>query len=204
MAKLHAKPIDLMQVHNLLDVETHLATLSALKRERRVRHIGVTHYTASAYDAVAKIIAKHSVDTVQINYSIGEREAEQRLLPLARDRGIAVIVNRPFAGGELFRRLRATPIPAWAVEINCTSWAQLMLKFVISHPGVTCANPEPADSNTCATTWRQVSGYCRMKKCERKLPPVPLSLRGNFFAKHLIFQRQTPHPIGLFLHFQHK
>jgi diketogulonate reductase-like aldo/keto reductase len=141
MAKLHANPIDLMQVHNLLDVETHLATLSAWKREGRVRHIGVTHYTASAYDAVAKIIAKHPVDTVQINYSIGEREAEQRLLPLARERGIAVIINRPFAGGELFRRLRATPLPSWAGEIDCTSWAQLMLKFVIAHPAVTCAIP---------------------------------------------------------------
>jgi aryl-alcohol dehydrogenase-like predicted oxidoreductase len=141
MTKLHAKPIDLMQVHNLLDVETHLDTLGAWKREGRVRHLGVTHYTASAYDAVAKIIAKHPVDTVQINYSIGEREAEQRLLPLARERGIAVIVNRPFAGGELFRRLRATPLPSWAGEINCTSWAQLMLKFVISYPAVTCAIP---------------------------------------------------------------
>lgn len=141
MTKLQAKPIDLMQVHNLLDVETHLATLSAWKREGRVRHIGVTHYTASAYDAVAKIIAKHPVDTLQINYSIGEREAEQRLLPLARERGIAVIINRPFAGGELFRRLRAMPLPDFAREINCTSWAQLMLKFVISHPAVTCAIP---------------------------------------------------------------
>jgi aryl-alcohol dehydrogenase-like predicted oxidoreductase len=141
MTKLRAKPIDLMQVHNLLDVETHLDTLSAWKREGRVRHLGVTHYTASAYDAVAKIIAKHPVDTVQINYSIAEREAEQRLLPLARERGIAVIVNRPFAGGELFRRLRATPLPEFAREIGCTSWAQLMLKFLISHPAVTCAIP---------------------------------------------------------------
>jgi aryl-alcohol dehydrogenase-like predicted oxidoreductase len=141
MTKLNAKPIDLMQVHNLLDVEAHLDTLSAWKREGRVRYLGVTHYTASAYDAVAKIIARHPVDTMQINYSIGEREAEQRLLPLARERGIAVIVNRPFAGGELFRRLRATPLPSWAGEINCTGWAQLMLKFVISHPAVTCAIP---------------------------------------------------------------
>jgi diketogulonate reductase-like aldo/keto reductase len=145
MTKLHVargnKPIDLMQVHNLLDAETHLDTLGAWKREGRVRYLGVTHYTASAYDAVAKIIARHPVDSVQINYSIGEREAELRLLPLARERGIAVIVNRPFAGGELFRRLRATPLPSWAGEINCTSWAQLMLKFVISHPAVTCAIP---------------------------------------------------------------
>ncbi len=141
LQKLRAKPIDLMQVHNLLDVEAHLDTLSAWKREGRVRYVGVTHYTAGAYDAVAKVIAKHSVDFLQINYSVGEREAEQRLLPLARERGIAVIVNRPFAGGELLRRLRGVPVPAWASEIECTSWAQLLLKFVIAHPAVTCAIP---------------------------------------------------------------
>jgi len=141
MKKLGASPIDLMQVHNLQDVDTHLDTLAGWKREGRVRTVGVTHYTAGAYDAVAKVIARHPVDFLQINYSVGEREAEQRLLPLARERGIAVIVNRPFAGGELFRRLRGTPLPAWAAEIDCASWAQLMLKFVISHPAVTCAIP---------------------------------------------------------------
>lgn len=141
MKKLGASPIDLMQVHNLLDVETHLDTLAGWKREGRVRTVGVTHYTAGAYDAVARVIARHPVDFLQINYSVGEREAEQRLLPLARERGIAVIVNRPFAGGELFRRLRGTALPAWAAEIDCTSWAQLMLKFVISHPAVVCAIP---------------------------------------------------------------
>jgi len=134
-------PIDLMQVHNLLDVETHLETLKAWKQQGRVRYIGVTHYTSGAYDAVAKVIAKHQVDFLQINYSVGEREAEQRLLPLAKERGIAVIVNRPFAGGELFRRLRGTPLPSWAAEIDCKSWAQLMLKFVLGHPAVTCAIP---------------------------------------------------------------
>ncbi len=139
-----ARPIELMQVHNLLDVETHLRTLADWKREGRVRYIGVTHYTPSAYDAVAKVIAAHTVDFLQINYSVGEREAEQRLLPLARERGIAVIINRPFAGGELFRRLRATPLPSFAAEIDCTSWAQLMLKFVVSHPAVTCAIPATA------------------------------------------------------------
>lgn len=141
MKKLGASPIDLMQVHNLLDVETHLDTLAGWKREGRVRTVGVTHYTAGAYDAVARVIARHPVDFLQINYSVGEREAEQRLLPLARERGIAVIVNRPFAGGELFRRLRDTALPAWAADIDCTSWAQLMLKFVISHPAVVCAIP---------------------------------------------------------------
>ena len=141
MKKLKAKPVELLQVHNLLDVETHLRTLQEWKREGHVRYIGVTHYTPSAYDAVAKVIGAHKIDFLQINYSIGEREAEQRLLPLARERGVAVIVNRPFAGGELFRRLRNTPLPAWAAEIDCSSWAQLMLKFVISHPAVTCAIP---------------------------------------------------------------
>ena len=141
MKKLHANPIELMQVHNLLDVETHLRTLSDWKRAGQVRYIGVTHYNTGAYEAVAKVISAHQVDFLQINYSVGEREAEQRLLPLARERGIAVIINRPFAGGELFRRLRATPLPGWAPDIDCTSWAQLLLKFVIAHPAVTCAIP---------------------------------------------------------------
>ena len=144
MKKLRAKPIELMQVHNLLDVDTHLRTLGEYKREGRVRYVGVTHYTASAFDAVAKAIRAHAVDFLQINYSVGEREAERQLLPLARERGIAVIVNRPFAGGELLRRLRGTALPAYAAEIDCTSWEQLLLKFVVSHPSVTCAIPATA------------------------------------------------------------
>jgi diketogulonate reductase-like aldo/keto reductase len=141
MKKLRAKPIELLQVHNLLDVDTHLRTLGEWKKTGRVRYVGVTHYTASAYDAVAKVISTHPVDFLQINYSVREREAERRLLSLARERGIAVLVNRPFAGGELFRRLRGMPIPAWAGEIDCASWGQLLLKFVISHPAITCVIP---------------------------------------------------------------
>lgn len=141
MRKLRADPIDLMQVHNLLDVNTHLQTLRAWKREGRVRYIGVTHYTASSYEAVAAVLEREPLDFVQINYSIGEREAERMLLPLASDRGVAVIANRPFAGGDLFRRLRARPLPDYASEIGCTSWAQLMLKFILSHPAITCAIP---------------------------------------------------------------
>jgi diketogulonate reductase-like aldo/keto reductase len=141
IGKLRAKPIDLMQVHNLLDMETHLHTLAEWKKQGRVRYVGVTHYTPSAYAAVAKAIEAHKMDFLQINYSVGEREAEQRLLPMARERGIAVIVNRPFAGGGLIRRLNSLPVPAWAAEIDCTSWAQLLLKFVVSHPAVTCAIP---------------------------------------------------------------
>lgn len=141
MRKLRAKPIDLLQVHNLVDVGTHLDTLRAWKKEGRVRYLGITHYTAGGHDAVAKVIASQPIDFVQINYSVGEREAERRLLPLAQERGVAVIANRPFAGGELFSQLRRKPLPAWAAEIDCESWAQLLLKFVISHPAITCAIP---------------------------------------------------------------
>lgn len=141
MRKLRAETIDLMQVHNMVDVSTHLDTLAGWKREGLVRYIGVTHYTAGSHDAVAQAIAARPVDFIQINYSVGEREAETRLLPLARERGVAVIANRPFAGGDLFSRLRAKPLPSWAAEIDCDSWAQLLLKFVISHPSITCAIP---------------------------------------------------------------
>ncbi len=141
MRKLRAKPIDLLQVHNLVDVGTHLDTLRAWKKEGRVRYLGVTHYTASGHDAVARIIAAQPIDFVQINYSVGECEAERRLLPLAQERGVAVIANRPFAGGELFSQLRKKPLPAWAAEIDCENWAQLLLKFVVSHPAITCAIP---------------------------------------------------------------
>lgn len=141
---LGANAIDLMQVHNLLDMETQLRTLAEWKRHGRVRYVGVTHYTPSAYDAVAKAIEAHTLDFLQINYSVGEREAEQRLLPMARERGIAVIVNRPFAGGGLIRRLAAMPLPTWAADMDCNSWAQLLLKFVVSHPAVTCAIPATA------------------------------------------------------------
>jgi diketogulonate reductase-like aldo/keto reductase len=139
--KLQARPLDLMQVHNLVDVDAHLDTLAEWKRSGRVRYVGITHYTASALNDVLNVLQRRTVDFVQINYSAAEREAERRLLPFAQDHGIAVIANRPFASGELFRTLRARPLPAWASEIDCTSWAQLLLKFIVSHPAVTCAIP---------------------------------------------------------------
>ncbi|SHG40207.1 aldo/keto reductase [Massilia sp. CF038] len=141
MARLRARPIDLMQVHNMQDVEMHLETLREWKRRGLVRYIGVTHYTASEHETMARLIASEAVDFIQINYSAGERQAEQHLLPLARERGVAVLANRPFVGGDVFRRVRSKPLPAWAGEIDCTSWAQLLLKFVVSHPAVTCAIP---------------------------------------------------------------
>lgn len=139
--KLRATRIDLMQVHNLVDVATQLETLREWKQQGRIRYIGITHYTAGGHDAVARLVASESLDFVQINYSVGEREAEHRLLPLARERGVAVIANRPLVGGDLFRRVRSKPLPDWAAEINCRTWAQLLLKFVISNPAITCAIP---------------------------------------------------------------
>jgi diketogulonate reductase-like aldo/keto reductase len=145
MRKLRAKPLDLIQVHNLVDVDTQLATLREWKRAGTVRYVGITHYTASGHDAVARVLAREKIDFVQINYSVGEREAEARLLPLAQERGVAVIVNRPFAGGDLFRRLRSRPLPGWAGEIDCESWAQILLKFILSHPAITAAIPGTAN-----------------------------------------------------------
>jgi diketogulonate reductase-like aldo/keto reductase len=141
LAKLRASRIDLMQVHNLLDYRTHLATLRRWKEQGRVRYIGVTHYTESAYDDLAKVIRSEELDFVQLNYSVAERIAEHRLLPVAAELGLAVLINRPFAAGGLFRKVSSHPLPSWAAEIDCTSWAQLFLKFVISHPAVTCAIP---------------------------------------------------------------
>jgi diketogulonate reductase-like aldo/keto reductase len=138
---LRTKRMDLMQVHNLVDWRTHLVTLRQWKEQGKVRYIGVTHYTASAYDELAQVLKSEELDFVQINYSVIEREAEQRILPLAAERGIAVLVNRPFAQSGLFRIVRGKSLPAWAKEIGCASWAQFFLKFVISHPNVTCAIP---------------------------------------------------------------
>jgi len=130
-----------MQVHNLLDADVHLAMLREWKRAGRVRHLGVTHYVAGAYPDVARILKRQKLDFVQINYSPLEPEAETTLLPLARDRGVAVIANRPFGGGEFFRRARGQPLPPVAQEIGCTSWAQLVLKWILGNSAVTCAIP---------------------------------------------------------------
>lgn len=141
MRKLRVEQLDLMQVHNLVDVNTHLATLAEWKREGRVRYVGITHYTASAHDEVTRVLESKPVDFVQINYSVGEREAEKRVLAAARDRGVAVIANRPFAGGGLLASLSRKALPSFAADLHCDSWAQLLLKFVVSHPAVTCAIP---------------------------------------------------------------
>jgi diketogulonate reductase-like aldo/keto reductase len=141
MGLLRARQIDLMQVHNLVDVETQLATLREWKAEGRIRYLGITHYEAGALADVEKIVRREKLDFVQINYSLMEREAEGRLLPLAQERHVAVIVNRPFGGGNLFSRTRSKPLPDWASEIDCHSWAQFFLKWIVANPAVTCAIP---------------------------------------------------------------
>jgi diketogulonate reductase-like aldo/keto reductase len=139
--RLRARRLDLMQIHNLLDWRAQLRTLRDWKAAGRLRYIGVTHYTAGAPDELERVLRAEPLDFVQVNYSAGEREAEQRILPLARDRGIAVLVNRPFTEGALFQRVRGQSLPAWAADFGAESWAQLFLKWILAHPAVTCAIP---------------------------------------------------------------
>ena len=133
--------LDLIQVHNLLDLDTQLKTLRAWKESGRVRYIGVTHYTVSAHAELARVLERERLDFVQFNYSPVTRDAEQRLLPLAAERGVAVLVNRPFEDGALFGRVSGRPLPPWAAELGAASWGQLALKFIAAAPAVTCIIP---------------------------------------------------------------
>ncbi|HVG62056.1 MAG TPA: aldo/keto reductase [Hyalangium sp.] len=137
--------MDLMQVHNLVDVRTHLATLREWQEAGRIRYIGVTHYLPSAFDALEKLIREETLDFVQLPYSIAQRDVESRLLPLCVDQRVAVIVMSPFEQGGLFQKVRGKPLPPWAAEFDCGNWAQYFLKFILGHPAVTC--PIPATSN---------------------------------------------------------
>lgn len=138
---LRTERIDLMQIHNLLDWKTHLPVLREWKQQGRIRYIGITHYTSSAYAEVEAALKAEAFDFLQINYALDDRAVEGRLLPLCRERGVAVICNRPFGGGGLLGRLRDKPLPGWAAEVQASSWAQLALKFLIAHPAVSCAIP---------------------------------------------------------------
>jgi len=139
--RLRVRQLDLMQVHNLVDVATHTRTLEDWKQAGRVRYIGITHYTSSAFRDVERWLKGGNYDFLQINYSLDEPEAAERLLPLAQEKAAAVIVNRPFGKGSMFRRTRGKPIPDWARELGIASWAQYFLKWIVSHPAVTCAIP---------------------------------------------------------------
>ena len=142
--KINTAKIDLIQIHNLKDWKTHIKTLRELKDEGKIKYIGITHYKASAFDAMENIIKKESIDFAQFNYSLGEREAENRLLPLCQDMNIATIINRPFMRGKLFKEVKNKALPDWSRDFNINSWAQYFLKFILANPAVT--NIIPATS----------------------------------------------------------
>ena len=139
--RLRVQKLDLMQVHNLVDVDTQLATMRVWKERGRIRYLGITHYVNSAFPEVERILRREKLDFVQINYSITDRGAEDRLLPLARERGVATLINRPFASGDIFSRVRNKPLPEWAKEFDCSSWGQFLLKWILANEAVTCAIP---------------------------------------------------------------
>jgi diketogulonate reductase-like aldo/keto reductase len=143
--KFRRPVIDLMQIHNLVDWKTHLQTLRKWKEEGKVRYLGITHYTDSMHDELVKIIQSEKIDFVQFNYSILDRNAEKKLLPAANDHGIATLINRPFGEGRLFNKVIGKSLPAWASDYGIETWSQFFLKFIISHPAVTCVIPATAD-----------------------------------------------------------
>jgi aryl-alcohol dehydrogenase-like predicted oxidoreductase len=155
--RLGVEALDLMQVHNLVDVETHLGTLAEWKAAGRVRYVGITHYVSSAYPDIERLAKASELDFAQLNYSLLERKAEVRILDVLADRGVGVIVNRPFAGGKLFKQVSGRALPVWAGEIGCASWGQFFLKYILGHPAVTCVIPgtskvEHLDDNLDAGT----------------------------------------------------
>lgn len=141
MDLMNANPMDLMQIHNLVDWKTHLPVLRDWKEKGKIRYIGITHYHEGAFDQVEHVMKKEPLDFIQVNYSIRSRDAEDRLLPLARDKGIAVLINQPFESGSLFSLVKGKKLPEWSKEFDCNSWAQFFLKFILSNSNVTCVIP---------------------------------------------------------------
>lgn len=141
MRKMKTNPMDLMQIHNLQDWKTHIKTLYKWKEQGLIRHIGITHYQDSAHRELERIIKSENIDFVQVNCSISNRNAEKFLLPTAQERGVAVLINRPYTGGSLFRKVRDLELPAWSSEFDCKSWGQFFLKYLLSNPAITCVIP---------------------------------------------------------------
>jgi len=155
--KFRRKTIDLIQVHNLVDWKTHLKTLRKWKEEGKIRYIGITHYTNSMQNELSRIIQSETLDFVQFNYSITDRNAEKLLLPIAADYGVATLINRPFGEGQLFNKVRGKQLPSWADEYGIKNWSQFFLKFIISHGSVSCvipatSSPDHAEDNFSAGT----------------------------------------------------
>lgn len=158
MNRMNQRPMDLMQVHNLLDWKTHLDTLQRWKDDGKIRHIGVTHYVTSAFDELATVIRTRNIDFVQLPYSLQTTQAERRLLPLAAENEVGVIVNEPFEGGSLFGRVDDEPLPDWAAAFDCESWAQFFLKYLLGHEAVTCVIPGTSDPDHLTDNVRAAYG----------------------------------------------
>lgn len=169
MKLLQCPRLDLMQIHNLVDWRTHLTTLRAWKEQGRIRYLGITHYSSSAYGEMEKIMRAEALDFVQLNYSLDDREAEQRLLPLAAECGMAVLVNLPFGQGSLLRALRGKPVPPWMREAGCESWSQVLLKFALAHKAVTCVIPGTGNAEHMAENCRAGDGPMLEESLVRKL-----------------------------------
>jgi diketogulonate reductase-like aldo/keto reductase len=167
-AELMKSPVlDLIQIHNLLDWRTHLATLRRMKEAGQVRYIGITHYTTGSLPELARILeSEPGIDFVQFGYSLASRDAEQRLLPVAAARRVATIVNQPFETGGLFRRVRGRPLPEWAAEFDCNSWAQLFLKYILAEPAVTCVIPATASPEHMADDLK--AGFGRLPDAKQR------------------------------------
>ncbi|OEY68100.1 aldo/keto reductase [Marinobacter sp. X15-166B] len=162
-------PLELMQVHNLVDTEAHLETLKAWREEGRIRYIGVTHSRTRAFDELTRLCEQEPLDFVQFNYNIHEREAEKRLLPAARENGVATLINEPFAKGSLFRLVRGQALPDWAADLGVASWAQFFLKFIVSHPAVTCAIPATSNPEHALDNIGAAHGYVPDLKERRRM-----------------------------------
>jgi diketogulonate reductase-like aldo/keto reductase len=166
LKRMRTKRMDLMQVHNLLDVKTHLPVLREWKAAGKIRYLGVTHYQHDQFDTIEKLMKTEKLDFIQIPFSIADRFAEKRILPAAADTGTAVIVMTPFESGELFGKVKGKPLPALAADIDCTSWAQFFLKFIIGHPAVNC--PIPATSKATHVADNMQAAYGRMPDAKQR------------------------------------
>jgi diketogulonate reductase-like aldo/keto reductase len=158
LRKLRRPHLDLLQIHNLVDWQTHLKTLREWQATGKIRYLGITHYTDAQHEQLERVFRREPLDFVQFNYSIFDCHAEKRLLPAAADRGVATLINRPFGEGSLLARVGHHPLPTWAAELGISSWAQFLLKFLLSHPAVTCVIPGTSNPQHLCDNLRAAEG----------------------------------------------
>lgn len=170
--KMRADKISLIQVHNLLDWKTQIKTLRSLKDEGRIEYIGITHYKSNAFDEMIKIMKAEKVDFAQFNYSMGEREAEQKILPFCKDNGIATLINRPFMRGRLFREAQEKKLPSWVSDYDIDSWGQFFLKYIISHDAVTNIIPATSKPKNMLDNARAGMGRMLDEKAKKRMLEV--------------------------------